>query len=862
MGRASQETARSETVTIERFGGIMLRSAFRIFFAALFAAALAPTQAFAAPGDAGGGGSSSAPAAYADFVKDATVQTGLIPIITKDDKVYLALSSSQLGQQFIETSVPRTGFGGLGPAPGEPYVAPARMIEFDRVGDKVVLRWPNTLFTSQPNTPQATGVAESFPNSVIAVEPIVAEDATAGTVVISAGAFLGDLADLEAVFQQEIESPENGYRLDSTRAYFARTAAFPSNDLLDVSQTWESENPMLIDNAPDPRSVEVRMEYNLIAAPADGYMPRIADDRVGYFTMPTLDFGNDARRTRQTFYLSRWNFAPATPGKPSDATHPLLFTISSDVPMMYRQTIKDALLTWNLAYAKVGILNAVQVQDQPADPTWDPEDMRHNMVRWFDSSLPQYGAEALLVNDPRTGEEINVGINIDSVEGIGDNETYTYWVAPTRGLPDSPAARQQFVLDNIRATVLHESGHDMGLQHNFIGSLAYTAKELQSKSFTDQYGIATSVMEYAPINLWPKGTPQGDYAQMTVGPYDYHAIQYGYGYVSGASTPEQELPALRRIASQWSNPLYRFASDEDVSFGGGHAVDPRVQQDDLTNDPVGWCVAQMRAERNVMNAVGQRFPRYEEPNDDARVAFGIPLRQYVRCATMTAHVIGGEYLSRNRSGDPDAAAGLSYLPRADEVRAWHVMDETLFSDAAWRFNPSVLTSLTYSEQSFLGNYGNWAYNPPDRHDIDVVGLAGAAQDQALAEMFAPLTLQRIDQLQTKYGSTKTMSLADLFDWAQSSVFGDIAGGRSSTDGVVIRNLQARYTRRLGAMWASPAAGVPDDARALARLKLEDLRSDVRVALGKSGLDELTKAHLEELDAIAAQALSAQAVMKL
>jgi hypothetical protein len=604
------------------------------------------------------------------------------------------------------------------------------------------------------------------------------------------------------------------------------------------------------------------MEYNLVAAPSNGYMPRIADDRVGFFTLPTLDFGNDARRTRQMFYLSRWNFAPATPGKPSSATHPLVFTISKDVPDQYRQTIKDALLAWNGAFAKVGILNAVQVQDQPADPNWDPEDMTHNMVRWFDSSLPQYGAEALIVNDPRTGEEINVGINIDSVEGIGDNEVYTYWVAPTRGIPDDPAARQRFVLQNIRATVLHESGHDMGFQHNFIGSMAYTAKDLQSTSFTDKYGVASSVMEYAPINLWPKGTPQGDYAQVAIGPYDYHAIQYGYGYIAGAQTPEQELPALRRIASQWSNPMFRFASDEDVAFGGGHAVDPRVQQDDLTNDPLGWCQVQMNAERNVMNAVGQRFPRYEEPNDDARVAFGIPLRQYIRCATMTAHVIGGEYLSRNRSGDPDPSEAISYVPRSDEARAWKMLDGSLFSDAAWRFNPSVLTRLTYSEQSFLGNYGDWAYNPPDRHDIDVVGLAGSAQDQALSEFFAPLTLQRIDQLQTKYGSGSTMTIADLFDWAQASIYGDISNGRASADGVVLRNLQSRYARRLGALWTAPAAGVPDDARALARMKLADLRGDVHSALGKSGLDELTRAHLEELDAIAAQALTAQAVMKL
>ena len=836
----------------------------RVFFAVLALMLSVPLAAAAAPSSAPapsqGGGSEEGPQAYADFIKGATIQNGLFPIIAKNDKVYIAIAGPQLGKQFIETSVPTTGFGGLGPAPGEPYVAPARMIEFDRVGHKVVIRWPNTYFTAAPDSPRAAGVAESFPNSVIAIEPIAAEDASSGTVVISAAPFLGDVAYLGAVFQSE-ESPEHGYRLDPDRSYFMRTDAFPSNDLIEVSQTWVSENPDIIDNTPDARLVEVHIEYNLVAPPDDGYMPRIADDRVGYFTLPQLNFGSDLNRTRQQYFLSRWNFAPATPGKPSPATHPMVFTISKDVPVEYRDSIRKALLMWNDAYRRIGILDAVQVQQQPSDPSWDPEDMRHNMVRWFDSSLPQYGAEALIVNDPRTGEEINVGINIDSVVGPGGNLAYTYWVAPTRGLPDDPAARNRFVQDDMIGLVLHESGHDMGFQHNFIGSMAYTAKQLQSMAFTQRYGVANSVMEYAPINLWPKGTPQGEYYQVAVGPYDYHAIQYGYEYIAGAHTPEQELPELRRVASQWSNPLYAFASDEDVSFGNGHAIDPRVQQDDLTNDPLGWCDVQMRAERTVMNAVNQRFPRFGQPSDDARTAFGVPLRQYIRCATMTAHVIGGEYLSRNRGGDPHATTPLRYVPRSDETRAWHMLDAYLFSATAWHFNPDVLTHLTYSEQSSLGNFGAWAYNPPDRHDVDVVGLAAAAQDATLGECFAPLTLQRIDSLQTKYGDGKTMSISDLFDWAQTSIYGDIAAGRPSGD-VVSRNLQARYAKRLGAMWTAPMEGTPDDARALARMKLEDLRHDVHVSLGRSGLDELTRAHLEELDAIANQALTAQAVVKL
>ncbi len=38
--------------------------------------------------------------------------------------------------------------------------------------------------------------------------------------------------------------------------------------------------------------------------------------------------------------------------------------------------------------------------------------------------------------------------------------------------------------DFLESIVLHESGHNWGLQHNFIASQLYSPKELQSLSFT------------------------------------------------------------------------------------------------------------------------------------------------------------------------------------------------------------------------------------------------------------------------------------------------------------------------------------------------------------------------------------------
>jgi hypothetical protein len=792
------------------------------------------------------------PLAYATFIKGAEITPGLIAIIHKKGNVFLSLSPSQFGKDFIETSVPSSGFGGLGPAEGEPYVAPARVLHFERVGNRVVLRWPNRYTLTQAGSPQANGVRNSLPNSVIAVVPISAMDGS--HIVISADAFLDDVADLSDSINSDDEKPTHHYSLDPKRTFFLQAKAFPLNDMLRVDQSWAAPEQTKLDNAPDSRYVEVRMTYNIIAAPDDGYVPRIYDPRVGYFSVPLIDFTSDDQMQRAVHYISRWNFGNRTSADSFKATNPIVFYLSDDIPTEYRDTVRKALLAWGQAFAQVGIQDAVAVEDQPDTKGWDPDDLRHNMVRWIDTSSPAYGAEALIIADPRSGEELNVGVNFDAAVGMIGRLTYKYVAAPARGLADTPDAERKFTDDFIYYIVLHESGHDMGLQHNFIGSMAYTAKNLQDKSFTAKYGIGSSVMEYDPFNIWPKGTPQGDYDQLVLGPYDLYAIKYGYGYVPG--TPQQQLPTLRRWASKWADPYYRFASDEDAdSFSVGHSIDPRVEMWDLTNDPLQWCATQELLMHQLMNAVDQRFPQSGMPYDQARAAFLQPLQLDLRCAAMAANIIGGEYISRSLKGDPDAIAPLTAVPLARERAAWNALRDGLFSDAAWKFNPSVLGTLTYSEDSSVAGQMHWDYDPPPRHDVPVVTIVGNAQLAALHALFAPLTLQRLDDMSTKYAQGQTMDLANLFDWAQAGIFDGLAAG-GANDGLIRRNLQTSYARLLSQMLLAPDSHTPSDARALARLELQNLAHDA--ASGESHAStEVERAHLTELAAFAQQTLHAQ-----
>ncbi len=122
--------------------------------------------------DSGGGGGDGKLVPYADFVKGAQVQHGLFTLWRKDGKVFVEMSPQQLGVDFIQTAVPRNGIGGYFFFNGSADYAPARLIEFNRVDDKIAISWPNTLFTAPPGSAAANAVAQTFAPSMVDVTSV------------------------------------------------------------------------------------------------------------------------------------------------------------------------------------------------------------------------------------------------------------------------------------------------------------------------------------------------------------------------------------------------------------------------------------------------------------------------------------------------------------------------------------------------------------------------------------------------------------------------------------------------------------------------------------------------------------------
>ena len=808
----------------------------RFFFSSCCAAVLA---LLLAPGAA------RAAEPYATFTAGAQVKTGLFPIWEKDGHAYMELRPDQIDKEYLETIVPGNG---LSQAPlwwGDTDYQPTEIVRFERRGGSIVMLWTNWYVRSPGNENAQRADEYGFPQSVTGIGQIVAEDAN--HIVFDLSALLTDEMDIKNIIDEGL-APDKSYRLDSGLSYFDGVKAFPENDVISVAQTWSTDAKHVYDLAPDARKIRIKVVYNFIQMPNDDYRPRYADDRMGVYDMIYFNFANDRTGSRLQRYLLRWNFDPQDPSRPSKARHPMVMYISDTVPAQYRAAVTDACLEWNKAFAKAGILDAVQVRMQPSDPAWDPDDFRYSVIRWLNEAYPGFGASSQTLANPLTGEEIRTGVLVSATVGFSSYNSWKYLVDPIRYGRTTDPVPAKFIHDAVFSTIVHEMGHNVGLQHNFIGSQAYSAPDLQSMAFTSRNGIASSVMEYAPINLWPRGTPQGDYSQTTLGPWDYYQIRYAYEPIPSARTPEDEIPVLHRWANGWSDPRYRYESDEDVSWNNGHAADPRTEQGDLTNDNLAWCGTMMRMYRDGMNDVPRFWPQAAHSYEEESRAFGYMFGGYLRCPNIVAHWIGGQYLSRAHRGDPGAQPPVVPVPRAQQKRAMGILAKYLFAPDVLTVPQSMLEHLSYDEwagYSFTSweGYGNlpaWAYNPPVRHDYDIEGRLLRAQMGAVNFILQPEVLARIDG--NTLLSRDTASLTDVLGWLHEGIYGNL-GARGIP--LVSRNLQMAYAGRLETLANKPPAGTPADAQALARVELQRIARDAQHALHGSH-DAVTAAHLQNL----------------
>ncbi len=592
---------------------------------------------------------------YDKVLKDAKKIEGLIPLYRKESSLFAELSPGQLDKDYI---VLITIARGIGRAPllggyswgfGDDWVW-----QFRKVGDSVHVVRRNLRFQAKADTPQAKAVELGYSDSVLFSLPIETKSPSGALVVDLSEVFMSDLPQIGMVLP--------GFSFSRSKSNWAEVKGFDDNVEIQVAATYASGGTQTIESVPDTRGATINVHYSISRLPKNGYKPRMADDRVGYFLTVIKDFSKKDPKDRFLRYINRWNLEKADPAEDlSPPKKPIQFWLEDTIPFKYRKPIREGILEWNKAFEKAGFVNAIEVRQKGPEDKWDPADVRYNTFRWITAGAG-FAMGPSRVN-PRTGQILDADIIFDAdflQYWKAEYETFTpKAVAELTGGPldvksyreelakqphqswhrhsplcgcnlltgksydmafahamiasrvQDPKELDKLIVQALKDVTMHEVGHTLGLRHNFKASTFYSLADAQKTDSTTRTGLTASVMDYTPANIVPQDMPQGDFYSTTIGPYDYWAIEYGYKPFSSKEDEE-----LAKIAARNTEPGLAFSTDEDTR---GIDPDPHSNRWDFSDDVVAYAKAQARL---VNEAWPEILKRMTEDGDsfDQRVA--------------------------------------------------------------------------------------------------------------------------------------------------------------------------------------------------------------------------------------------------
>jgi hypothetical protein len=380
---------------------------------------------------------------FAEVIKDTEKQSGLFTIYLKNghQKLYLEIEPSQLDRNFLLIASLASGVGESGIYRGLPLND--FLFRLRRVNNSIQLVLPNINFRASANDPQSRSVQQSFSDSVLASVPILSINEQSNNLLIDFKKLLTkDLANLSSRLAYVFD---NSYGLSQDNSYVAAAKALPLNVETELVYQFASDNPtasgLFARSLPDDRSFDLKVRYSISQLPQNsgynGYVPRLADDRVGYFISAYKDFSAPGRDSFVR-YINRWHLQKQAPDAAlSPPQEPIVFWLENTIPNQYRQAIREGALMWNRAFATVGFQDAIVIKQMPDDATWDPEDVRYNTIRWINSIDAAFALGPSRVN-PLTGQILDADILIDAnfvkfVEG-----RYRDLVQQTDALPFLP----------------------------------------------------------------------------------------------------------------------------------------------------------------------------------------------------------------------------------------------------------------------------------------------------------------------------------------------------------------------------------------------------------------------------------------
>ena len=519
-------------------------------------------------------------------------------------------------------------------------------------------------------------------------------------------------------------------KIDKSKTFVDKIKNYTKNTTIDVVYGFFNPKPKNspVDAVADKRYTFGKVRHLFVEMPDDNFEPRIADQRVGYFSEKVTDLSS-YNYFPAVDLINKWRLIKKNPNAEiSEPINPIIYWVENSTPEEIRPFVIEGIEAWNDAFEKAGFKNAVIAKIQPDDADWDAGDIQYNVVRWSSSPDPQFSGYGPSIANPKTGELIAADI-VQEFNAI----KYGYRLRKIWGYDEENDPLRQW----IASLTMHEVGHTLGLRHNFKASWLYDANDIHDKSITGKAHIS-SVMDYDPINIAPKGVKQGNFFPHGAGFYDIWAIQFGY-------TPNLTESTRESLLSKSSQPEYKYGTDGDAMGSPGYGIDPRAKRYDMSSDPIEYSKQRLAILDSKILELPEIFGDDGSTYTELRATFGSFLRERGRFFEGVSRLIGGVYSNRIVNGQQGELTPYEAVAYEDQKRAMELITSELLSNDAFIFDPELL-KLLQPEKRPAYNPNEDANDDPKLHDT-VLGM----QENILRHILSPSVMLRLSD-SSKYGN--------------------------------------------------------------------------------------------------------------
>lgn len=572
------------------------------------------------------------------------------------------------------------------------------------------------------------------------------------------------------------------------------------------------------------------VHYSLALLPDTPMQGRFADDRVGYFTQPYIEFGGERTGSRVREYITRFRLEKKNPDAAiSEPVKPITFYIAEEVPAKWRKYFIEGVAAWQPVLEAAGFKNAITAKLAPTkteDPQWDAEDARHSVIRWV--ALPIANAMGPSILDPRTGEVLSAHVIFwnDLLAFLG--RSYFIQAGSSDQRVTQLPLSDEVMGELLRASVTHEIGHTLGLRHNNRASTAYRVKDLRNPSFMNSNGTNASIMSYGRFNSVAQPKDGVTSFVPKLGPYDFFAIEWGYKPL-GKKDANDEIAELDKMAArQLTEPLLLFGGEDVAAF-----LDPDVLTENIGKERVESTKLSLSSLERAAARLIPATTRLGEDYDVLQETYYQLITQRAQYIGSVVKIIGGVRETRylgGRGGDTFVRT----TPKEQQAAIKFLLDDAL-TTPKWLTDPRVLNRISI---------------------INATGPVVDAQKYILSEMLQPIRFKVMEDAES-LAPGSGMTANHYLNRVQKSVFREAAQHHPKVD-IYRRELQREFIehlktfsgdvqkfKSLNMLISSMLTELTMDLRPAAIQGMKDLRAELTAAELRTS-DKPTRLHFAQL----------------